>query len=288
MDNASSKKIETGMTGNESAPGVKKSGAKKSGAKTGGDRSLLDSSNGLDYRVRVSKRAKNISIHVSHWGEVEIVIPPSFDPRQVPAIVERRQAWILRTRQRFLDRQETMPLDVVQPLPEEIQLRSLPETWTVTYAPAPATQLTATTRRGCQLHIHGPTENLESCQALLRRWLNRKATDHFLPWLRQVSREIDLPYTSASVRQQKTRWASCSSKRTISLNAKLLFLPAPLVRYVFIHELCHTVHMNHSAQFWALVGEKEPDYERLDQELQKGWRYVPAWVERSRPSSPAQ
>jgi len=278
MDDASSKKIESGTADSQGA----------SSPKAMGDRPSLSAANGLDYRVRVSKRAKNISIHVSHWGEVEIVIPPSFDPRQVPAIVERRQAWILRTRQRFLDRQETMPLDVVQPLPEEIQLRSLPETWTVTYAPAPATQLTATTRRGCQLHIHGPTENLESCQALLRRWLNRKATDHFLPWLRQVSREIDLPYTSASVRQQKTRWASCSSKRTISLNAKLLFLPAPLVRYVFIHELCHTVHMNHSAQFWALVGEKEPDYERLDQELQKGWRYVPAWVERSRPSSPAQ
>jgi len=211
MDDASSKKIESGTADSQGA----------SSPKAMGDRPSLSAANGLDYRVRVSKRAKNISIHVSHWGEVEIVIPPSFDPRQVPAIVERRQAWILRTRQRFLDRQETMPLDVVQPLPEEIQLRSLPETWTVTYAPAPATQLTATTRRGCQLHIHGPTENLESCQALLRRWLNRKATDHFLPWLRQVSREIDLPYTSASVRQQKTRWASCSSKRTIKVKIKV-------------------------------------------------------------------
>ncbi|WOB45522.1 M48 family metallopeptidase [Thermoleptolyngbya oregonensis NK1-22] len=264
------------------------------GANTAGDslprsnRSSNGSSNGLDYRIRVSKRAKNINIHVSHWGDVEIVIPPSVDPRQVPEIVERRREWIVRTRQRFLDRQETMPLDVVQPLPEEIQLRSLPETWTVIYAPAPGTQLTATTRSPHQLHVHGPTENLESCQSLLRRWLNRKATYHFLPWLRQVSREIDLPYASASVRQQKTRWASCSSKRTISLNAKLLFLPAPLVRYVFIHELCHTVHMNHSAQFWALVGKKEPDYERLDQELQKAWCYVPAWVERSRPTSATQ
>ncbi|GAB4131844.1 MAG: SprT family zinc-dependent metalloprotease [Cyanobacteria bacterium J069] len=236
----------------------------------------------IDYRVRVSQRAKNISIHVSHWGEVEIVIPPGFDPRRVPEIVERRQDWIMRTQQRFIDRQESLPPDVVQPLPEEIHLRSLPEAWNVTYVSTAGTHLTAATQGNYQLHINGPTSNLESCQALLRRWLNRKATYHFLPWLRQVSREIDLPYTSASVRQQKTRWASCSSKRTISLNAKLLFLPAPLVRYVFIHELCHTVHMNHSAKFWALVGEKEPDFDRLDRELQKAWRYVPAWVERSR------
>ncbi|WP_297074721.1 M48 family metallopeptidase [Thermoleptolyngbya sp. M55_K2018_002] len=284
MSDAFSQPRERGAMGHQGALGANTAGdslPRSNGSSNG-------SSNGLNYRIRVSKRAKNINIHVSHWGDVEIVIPPSVDPRQVPEIVERRREWIVRTRQRFLDRQETMPLDVVQPLPEEIQLRSLPETWTVIYAPAPGTHLTATTRSPCQLHVHGPTENLESCQSLLRRWLNRKATYHFLPWLRQVSREIDLPYTSASVRQQKTRWASCSSKRTISLNAKLLFLPAPLVRYVFIHELCHTVHMNHSAQFWALVGKKEPDYERLDRELQKAWCYVPAWVERSRPSSAAQ
>jgi predicted metal-dependent hydrolase len=51
------------------------------------------------------------------------------------------------------------------------------------------------------------------------------------------------------------------------------------VRYVFVHELCHTIHMNHSAAFWNLVAEKEPNYERLDTELQNVWRYVPAWVE---------
>jgi predicted metal-dependent hydrolase len=65
----------------------------------------------------------------------------------------------------------------------------------------------------------------------------------------------------------------------ISLNYKLLFLPPEVVRYVFVHELCHTIHMNHSTAFWNLVAEKEPDYECLDTELQNVWRYVPAWVE---------
>jgi len=51
------------------------------------------------------------------------------------------------------------------------------------------------------------------------------------------------------------------------------------VRYVFIHELCHTIHMNHSPKFWALVAEKEPNYQQIDRELRKAWRYVPAWAE---------
>ena len=65
-----------------------------------------------DYRMRVSKRAKNISIHVSHWGEVEIVIPKGFDPRRVPEIVERRQDWILQTQQRLAAKRQAMPPDV--------------------------------------------------------------------------------------------------------------------------------------------------------------------------------
>ncbi|MGC1525969.1 MAG: M48 family metallopeptidase, partial [Phormidesmis sp.] len=64
-----------------------------------------------------------------------------------------------------------------------------------------------------------------------------------------------------------------------SLNFKLLFLPRPLVHYVLVHELCHTVHMNHSKHFWALVAKKQPDYQWRRDALKKAWRYVPRWVE---------
>ena len=59
---------------------------------------------------------------------------------------------------------------------------------------------------------------------------------------------------------QRTRWGSCSNSGTISLNAALLFLEPPLVRYLFIHELCHLIALNHSRRFWAAVARYEPDY----------------------------
>ena len=69
--------------------------------------------------------------------------------------------------------------------------------------------------------------------------------------LQQLAAMHNLHYTSVSLRNSRTRWGSCSSRGTISLNIHLVLLPQILVDYVLLHELCHTVEMNHSERFWA-------------------------------------
>jgi len=89
--------------------------------------------------------------------------------------------------------------------------------------------------------------------------------------------------TKVSVRLQKTRWGSCSTQGAISLNAKLLFLPVDVVNYVLIHELCHTVHHNHSADFWLLVQEHLPQAKALRRTLfDDAWHFVPPWLDGER------
>ncbi|HNV00072.1 MAG: DUF45 domain-containing protein [Verrucomicrobia bacterium] len=112
--------------------------------------------------------------------------------------------------------------------------------------------------------IRGNVENVAACQDALRRWLARRCHQALVPWLREVSREKHLPFGRTLVKMQKTRWASWSQHRTMSLNMKLLFLPPELVRYVLVHELCHTVHMNHSREFWRFLAANEPGYIELD------------------------
>lgn len=232
-----------------------------------------------DYEIRVSPKAKHVCIKVSHLCKVEVVVPRGFDQRKVPEILQRRQDWIAKTIQRIEAERQSLRLEPAGVLPKTLLLRSLPEDWAITYRSSNDAQVRLIALPDRQLTLQGPTEDIESCKRLLLRWLGRKATSHLSAWLRQVSQETELPFTNVSVRGQKTRWASCSSKKSISLNYKLLFLPPHLVRYVLIHELCHTIHLNHSANFWGLVGEKEPGYQDMDRELRTAWRYVPEWVE---------
>ena len=79
------------------------------------------------------------------------------------------------------------------------------------------------------------------------------------------------------VRGQKTCWGSHSSAGTISLNYCLMFLSPAHLRYVMIHELCHTRHMNHSAAYWRLVGSIVSNYRAHEKLLDRGREQIPAW-----------
>lgn len=67
-------------------------------------------------------------------------------------------------------------------------------------------------------------------------------------------------YTAVTIRDQKTRWGSCSSRGTLSFNYRLIFAPPEILDYVVVHELCHLTHMNHSKEFWNKVASVMPDY----------------------------
>ena len=128
------------------------------------------------------------------------------------------------------------------------------------------------------LVLHGSIDDAVACQTALKGWLTHTAEHHLIPWLKRVSDEIGLSHSAVSIRHQQTRWGSCSSRRLISLNARLLFLPPELVTYVLVPELCHTKHLNHSARFWRSVESYLPDYRQFDRQLRNGGRCMPGWL----------
>lgn len=221
--------------------------------------------------VRRSQRARHVRLKVHHSGQVELVVPLRFDERRLPAILDEHEAWVQRTLRR-VGGVSTQPR-IVAP-PERILLPAIGGEWQLEYVDHAGGRPGCREREGGILRVSGGL----AWQAALRRWLSRKGKEALVPWLGRVSEELDLPYSGVTLRGQKSRWGSCSAKRHINLNYGLLFLPPHCVRYLFVHELCHTVHLNHSPRYWALVASKEPEYRRLEKELRQASRLVPAWL----------
>ncbi len=106
------------------------------------------------------------------------------------------------------------------------------------------------------------TDEMRQKGILLAKQHIPKITKHF-------SQIMGVSYGRITIREQKTRWGSCSDKGNLNFNWKLVLLPAELLEYVVVHELAHRKEMNHSPAFWKIVGEVLPDYRERKQRLRQ-------------------
>ena len=225
------------------------------------------------WSVRESQRARRLTVRVFHTGRVEVVVPSRTSPRAVERFLERHRPWIERKREEAR-RRAGPPVPFPPP---QVDLPACEESWRI--------HLSAGTRRAriaCgspgELVLIGDAGNGQSARQALRRWLVDRARQALSPLLAECARELGLSYERILIRRQRTRWGSCSTRGTVSLNCCLLFQRPAVVRYLMIHELVHTLHMNHSRRFWQRVARHCPEYRDLDRELLDGWRRVPGWV----------
>lgn len=87
--------------------------------------------------------------------------------------------------------------------------------------------------------------------------------------LKQHNQFYQFSYKKISIRNQKTRWGSCSQEGTLNFNYKIILLPEKLADYIIVHELCHLKELNHSSRFWNLVGKIVPNYREIRRKLRE-------------------
>lgn len=99
-------------------------------------------------------------------------------------------------------------------------------------------------------------------EGAVKNWYEDRAKQILPARVEQYRRQLGETIGTVRIKNVKSRWGSCSSKRNLNFNWRLVMAPPEVLDYVVVHELCHLRQMNHSAAFWSLVEEILPDYKR--------------------------
>jgi predicted metal-dependent hydrolase len=224
---------------------------------------------GLQWRLRVSPRARYARLRILPFGGLEVVIPKRFPRSQVGSLVEQHADWA----RRQLARQAQLRSGIS--LPTVLSLAFDDSSTPVRYPRMAQSQGELFAGEGEAIEIGADSQR--GAIAELRHWVRQRARRQLPPMLERIAARTGLDFSRVSIRSQKTRWGSCSSRGNISLNDQLLFLPPDAVEYLMIHELCHTRHLDHSAAFWRLVQSHCPGYRQQEALLRRPQGLVPDW-----------
>jgi len=118
-------------------------------------------------------------------------------------------------------------------------------------------------------YIESTGETLIDETKIFNDWLKKQAEIYILPKVEEIANKFGFQYNLARIKDMRSRWGSCSSKKNLSFNLKLTYFKPEVIDYVIVHELCHLKEMNHSKNFWMLVESILPNYKMYRKELKK-------------------
>lgn len=225
----------------------------------------------IPVTVRRSARAKKVWLKVRSGKGIEVVLPYRAFASEVPAILERHRDWITERWAELTARGEAPGQEL---LPHRVELSLLGREFEVRVQKAAQAELHAD---GASIRLFLPTGEETVGAELLQRWLVAQGKHILVPLCWRIAAEQGVAIAGAGVRNQASRWGSCSAAGMISLNAKLLFLEPPLVRHVVLHELCHVAHRDHGPTFWTRLRELDPLVDTHETQLRHAWSGLPLW-----------
>jgi len=215
------------------------------------------------YQLAHSSRAKRISIKLSSTGELSVVLPRGMRTSLAHSFVQKKSAWI----EKHICNNASKP--TISARPDSLNLKMLNEKWSVQYKEGAHGSIEYSELADHCLLITGEVSSDKLVNKIIGLFLKNKASLLFAHMIAELAKQYDFQYSGITLRGQKARWGSCSSRKKLNINYKLLFMPEAVARYVFIHELCHTIEMNHSARFWQLVEQCDSEYRQHQQYLKQ-------------------
>jgi len=215
---------------------------------------------------RRNARARNLAIRINSDGVVKVTVPGRCSFHRAEGFVLDKREWISRKTTYIKRRNQEILVwkagDVIRMRNSYVKLTGgRSETFGISKS-----------NGSYEVALPGgfdPTDEIHRKELMekIAAIGHAEARDQLPAVLGYYAERFRLPFRKVTVRRMHTRWGSCSSKNNISLSSGLIFLPEHLIEYVCLHELMHTVHKNHSREFWMALERILPDALQRRKEL---------------------
>lgn len=223
----------------------------------------------VPFIIRYHPRASRITIRVSVLKGVVITVPSGAPRSMIDSAIHQRGEWIIAKLDELRAREEQERTRLVTGAPLSVLGNNLFLQLEISAGHRPRVWIKAD-----RLMVRTDDASEETVRRLLCGWLRKVAT-HMVPRrVAGINREHGFVYSRVCVRDQKTRWGSCSKRGTLSFNWRVVLLPTAVMDYLIVHELAHLREMNHSARFWGLVETLCPEFRTAEQWLRRHGRKV--------------
>ncbi|QAU12514.1 M48 family peptidase [Halorubrum sp. BOL3-1] len=205
----------------------------------------------VEYDVRWSSDATKPRIDVDIRG-VTVVVPNAADV-QPTEVLRGNAAWVVEKQQNFERYREQVP-DRTFEAGETFPLLGTERKLVI----EPARSHTITDD---EIRLRESTVEQSTVKQVLENVYRREARNYFSKRASHYAEQMGVEYDQIQVRNQRTRWGSCSTTGTISLNWRLMLAPPEIVDYVIVHELAHLREADHGEEFWGFVAEHDSEHE---------------------------
>ncbi|MBL8905690.1 MAG: M48 family metallopeptidase [Rhizobiales bacterium] len=195
----------------------------------------------IEVRFRRHNRARRLIVRLDRKGEaVTVTLPPRASRKEALAFVDRSRTWIA-------GRLERQPQAIAFAPGSEILLRGTVHV--IIHEPG-RRGLVGTASQPARILVPGDAAHFKR---RLTDWLKREAKRDLLAASDRHARSMRVTFRKLSIRDQASRWGSCSADGSLSYSWRLVLAPPHVLDYVAVHEVAHLKHMNHSMRFWRLV-----------------------------------
>jgi predicted metal-dependent hydrolase len=199
-----------------------------------------------------NKRTKRLRL-VSGINGVRAMVPMNYNAEELESFVSSKRNWILKTSQYYSKLKERCGgLE-----PRTTYFLGSKYRFHVVKDRQPSTVISDTIKM-ITFHV----TDMRRYRQHMHEWYKQQTAGIIADRLPVLARRFDAKYNKVSIKSQKSRWASCSKKGNLHFNLLLAAAPLDVINYVIIHELVHLIEFDHSRQFWQLVKEADPDYEK--------------------------